>query len=72
MQKIADKFAERSFHIKIVFFTVPRPELNYIEMIWSTMKRKTAATNMTLSPSTVEDLTRLLSIPFRRLSFRAT
>ena len=40
IQKIASKFNEEDFQIKILFLPVVQPELNSIEMVWPKIKRK--------------------------------
>ena len=54
IQKIADKFTLGGFNIKTLFLPVAHPELNPIEMLWSKLKRNTAATNMGYLLSKVE------------------
>ena len=58
IQKIADKFREGDFEIKILFLPVAHPELNPLEMFWSKMKRGIATKNMTFRLSAVEEMTR--------------
>ena len=45
IQKIATKFNEGDFQIKILFLPFARPELNAIEMVWLKIKREVATKN---------------------------
>ena len=58
IKKIADKFSEGDFEIKILFLPVAHPELNPLEMFWSKMKRGIATKNMTFHLSAVEEMTK--------------
>ena len=57
IQKIADKFEQEGFSIKILFLPVAHPELNPIEMVWAFIKRTVASENMSFKLSHVEQLT---------------
>ena len=54
IQKIADKFQEGDFSIKILFLPVAHPELNPIEMVWGCVKRAVAAQNLSFKLRDVE------------------
>ena len=58
IQKIADKFSEGDFEIKILLLPVAHLELNPVEMFRSKMKRVIATKNMTFPLSAVEEMTR--------------
>ena len=49
IQKIADKFANGNFSIKVLFLPVAHPELNPIEMVWGFTKRAAGSKNMMLN-----------------------
>ena len=57
IQKVAEKFTENFFHIKILL-PVAHHELNPIEMFCFKTKRQIASINLSFSLSTVEKLTR--------------
>ena len=58
IQKIADKFEQEGFSIKVLFLPVANPELNPIEMVWAFIKRTIASRNMSFKLSHVEQSTR--------------
>lgn len=59
IQKIADKFSEGDFELKVLFLPVAHPELNPIEMVWGIIKRKVSQRNLTFKLAVVEEETRL-------------
>ena len=58
IQRIATKFNERDFQIKILFLPVARPELNPIDMLWPKIKREVATKNLNFRLPTVEEITK--------------
>lgn len=58
IQKIADKFTNGSFELKIIFLPVAHPELNPIELVWSSIKRHVSKHNQLFRLSEVERLTK--------------
>ena len=45
IQKIADTFANGEFEINVIFMPVAHPELNPIELVWSSIKRYVSTRN---------------------------
>lgn len=58
IQKIADEFTSGEFHIKVLFLPVAHPELNPIELVWSSIKRHVSSNNVHFRLTEVERLTK--------------
>ena len=69
IQKIAIKFNDGDFQIKILFVPVAHSELNPTGMVWSKIKREVATKNLNFRLSTVEEITKQAVLKFTASEF---